>query len=127
MKRILIIIALIICSLHSICQINYTERFLISEFDMRDTLCPDNQTYTYFPAFLNSSTTQPGQPALPFVSIKILIPTESKIDSIKIIDGDTSILLLDHRIFPAQSPIPTCIDCKVPGFSSIDSSVYYST
>jgi len=123
MKQHIIIITLVICSLHSICQINHSERFSISDFVMCDALCPDNQIYTYFPALPDATLSQPGQPALPMVSVKFLIPTQSRIDSIKIIGGDTTMVFLSHKIFPAQSPVPTCINCLVPGFTSIDSSV----
>ncbi len=126
MKQIVFIITLIICSLNSICQINHSERFSIYDFLMHDTLCPDNQTYTCFPASLEATLSQPGQPALPTVSMNFLIPTSCIIDSIVISEEDTINITLNHKIFPFQPPAPSCSTCPPAGFRSMDSSIYFS-
>lgn len=101
MKRCIFIICLVICSLQSISQLSHFNKFSISEFGIRDTLCSDNQIYSYFPAYSDFTLMQPGQPTLPIVPVKLLIPTGSIIDSIDIQKGDTTVIMLSHRILPS--------------------------
>jgi hypothetical protein len=89
-------------------------------------LCPDNQTYSYFPGYADATLGQPGQPALPLVPVNLLVPTGSFIDSITVQGNDISLITLSHKIFPFQAPVPTCIGCPIPGFTTIDSTIYLS-
>lgn len=124
MKRYILSISLIICSLHSISQISYFKSFSLADFIIEDTLCLDHQTYAYFPFFSAATINQAGAPALPSVPVKLLIPTGSRIDSIKVVVGDTSTIWIRHLMFPYQQPIPT--NCPGIRFTTIDSTIYFS-
>lgn len=126
MKHLTLFILLIICSIQTYCQITQTKRFSISDFSLRDTLCPDNQTYSYFPGYPDATLAQPGQPALPLASINFLIPTSCLVDSIVVQEQDPTNIVLNHKIFPFQPAAPNCGTCPSPGFRSIDSSIYFS-
>jgi len=127
MKQIVFIIILIICSLNSICQINHSERFSISDFLMHDTLCPDNQTYKLFNTKADNKEMTSGMPELPVFYYRFIMPNGYVIDSITYIEADTSTLTLNRKMFPAQTAVPACIGCPSPVFKTPDSLVYSSS
>jgi hypothetical protein len=126
MKKLFFLILISNCFLSVYPQISRTMRFYIADFEMRDTLCPDNETYIYFPDKFENTLHETGKAALPVKLVRLLLPTGAVVDSITAFSSDTTIFELTHKVFPYQSPIPINMNMEEAGFENPD-SVFYSS
>lgn len=80
MKNFLFAILAAMLGINSYGQITTAFKFKTQSFELRDTLCPDNQTYKLFSTASDSKETRPGMPELPVSYNQFIMP-----DSLQVI------------------------------------------
>lgn len=127
MKNFLFAILAAMLGINSYGQITTAFKFKTQSFELRDTLCPDNQTYKLFSTASDSKETRPGMPELPVSYNQFIMPDGYVIDSITYVEDDTSTIRLNNLLFPVQPAVPSCVGCPSQGFKTPDSTVYSSS
>lgn len=108
-------------------QVDHSIRFNKADLSITSAIAKDKVTYEKLAISGCINIDEPGAPSLPVKYIRLIIPTETDVESIDITRQLSEKIYLSHLILPAQPPVPASIDYIEPDFVEPDPEIYQSS
>ena len=128
MKKLCIILLVmtIFCFVQGTETLTKTINFEQYVFDYETITGDDGMVYTRISTSELDYGSDFGNPELPIIHIKMLIPSNAEIDSINIKDIKQKELTDTYIIYPLQKPVELSADAETPAFVGPNTAIYNS-